>query len=632
MVNTSYKKEGQNIYFLSVRFLTGLIAVSLCATALGLPYGAKAADSDDVTPEKWNELKQKLSEERKALKDARQKKSTEGFSGGDRIIVKYKNNAKIEKRESVQEEIEKNGKTRNKKEFQHNGAFLYELDKTTSAETLVNQLKKKKDVVEYAELDRRVAPGMIPNDPEYPKQWYHTKVQDPLAWDRTLGAGVTVATLDTGVDLLHKDLATSTIVGWNFYNNNSNVTDVKGHGTNVAGVMAALGNNKIGISGVAPASKNIAIRISDPNAYAYWSAMADGIVYAADHGARVANISYVDSCSSQVVNDAAQYMRSKGGVVVMSAGNSGKNNNMAATPGVVCVSATDKNDVRPSWSSFGSSVDVSAPGVSVNTTKKGGSYTIVNGTSFSSPIVAGVYALMFSINPHLSPSQADSIIKSTAKDIGTPGWDMYYGWGRVDAAKAVALAASTTGALLVDTEAPSAPGGFATQWFDHVSVGLVWDYALDNGIVSYYNVFRNGEIIATTTYPRFIDQTVSPDTTYVYEVSAVDLSGNESVHTAPITIATPPAPIEITTVDVQMMGTSSASVSVVLSKLGTAHITYAVDGEPDQSVLMSETLGLTHEFMLETLVPGVTYYYYVQAFEDGQSEGTYYFDSFTTPI
>src|SRR6185437_470444 len=153
----------------------------------------------------------------------------------------------------------------------------------------------------------------------------------------------------------------------------------------VAGVVAALGNNSMGVAGVAFNARLMPIRVTDTSGYASISALASGLTYAADHGARVANMSFAVQSYSSVIS-AAQYFMNKGGVVMNSAGNYGTLDSTAPSNALVSVSATTSSDTLASWSSYGPYVDVSAPGVSIWTTTMGGGYGAVSGTSFSSPL------------------------------------------------------------------------------------------------------------------------------------------------------------------------------------------------------------------------------------------------------
>jgi thermitase len=354
--------------------------------------------------------------------------------------------------------------------------------------------------IEFAELDQVLSPEASVNDPYFGSAWHLAKIGTPTAWDTASGSGVTIAILDSGVDASHPDLAARMVPGWNWYDNNSNTSDVNGHGTLVAGAAAASMNNGTGVAGVAGTARLMPVRISDANAYATFSTIAKGLTWAADNGARVANISYKVAGSSSVIS-AANYMKGKGGLVLSSAGNAGVDEGFAPTTSMIAVAATDSNDAKASWSSFGSFVSLSAPGVSVWTTVRGGGYGAANGTSFSSPVTAGVVALMMSVNPTLPASDVEKLLFSTALDLGTAGRDSYFGYGRVNASAAVSAAAKATSTA--DTTAPTvsinAPLGSST-----VSGLVAVDVsAADNKAVSRVDLLVNGKVAGTDTASPF---------------------------------------------------------------------------------------------------------------------------------
>src|SRR5215471_1160774 len=266
---------------------------------------------------------------------------------------------------------------------------ILELPATASEEAFANAFRARPEVV-FAELDRILPPALIPNDPDYGTQWHLPKIAGPTAWCSATGSSsVVIAICDTGCDPTHPDLVSKYVPGWNFYDNNSNTSDVYGHGTAVAGTAAAASNNGVGVASVAWGCMIMPLRVSAPDGSATYSAIASAITYAADHGARVANVSYLVSDSS-TVSSAGQYLQSKGGVLAVAAGNYSTFDSSPDNPYMLVVSATDQNDVLATWSNTGNNVDLSAPGVSIRTTTNGGTYGAGSGTSFSAPIVAGV--------------------------------------------------------------------------------------------------------------------------------------------------------------------------------------------------------------------------------------------------
>ncbi|MEW6489528.1 MAG: S8 family serine peptidase, partial [Thermodesulfobacteriota bacterium] len=321
------------------------------------------------------------------------------------------------------------------------GLGVHVVEVPPQAEEAVARALARNPRVAFAEKDMLVTPDATAvNDPSFGSQWYLPKIGAPTAWDTATGGGITIAILDTGVDGTHPDLVPNLVPGWNVYDNNANTSDVHGHGTWVAGVAAAAANNGIGIASVAWSARIMPIRIADPNGYAYWSTVASGITWAADHGAHVANVSYNGVSGSSTVQSAARYLRDRGGLTVVAAGNSGGEELIAASPDIITVSATTSTDTKASFSSYGAYVDLAAPGTSMLTTARGGGYVTVQGTSFASPCAAGVFALVMAANPALAPSEVEAAVFETALDLGGAGWDPYFGYGRADAAAAVLAA------------------------------------------------------------------------------------------------------------------------------------------------------------------------------------------------
>jgi thermitase len=308
--------------------------------------------------------------------------------------------------------------------------------------------------VEFAELDKIHRPEAIqPNDPYYMYGWHLSKIGAPAAWLTSTGSSsVIIAILDTGCDPTHPDLLSKYVPGWNIYGNNSDSSDVYGHGTTVAGSAAASSDNGAGVASIAWQCKLMPIRVSDVNGNATDSAIASGLSWAANHGARVANVSYQVTASA-TVKTAAQSFQSKGGVVTVSAGNYATQDTNADNPYELTVSATDSTDALATFSNYGSDVDIAAPGQGIWTTVRGGGYSSASGTSYSAPIVAAAAAMVLSVNPSLSGAQVQNVLKSSADDLGAAGWDPRYGYGRLNLDRALSLALGTSGNL--DTSAPS---------------------------------------------------------------------------------------------------------------------------------------------------------------------------------
>lgn len=456
------------------------------------------------------------------------------------------------------------------------GINLYVVDMPPGREKALQQALERNPHVKFAELDGEVSMQMTPSDTYYSSAWHLPKIGAPAAWDVATGSGVTIAILDGGVEASHPDLAARLVPGWNFYDNNSNTADITGHGTKVAGVAAAIGNNALGVTGGAWNAKIMPMRISSPTGYiTYYSTVANALTWAADRGARVANISFIVSHVA-AIQTAAQYMRSKGGVVVSSAGNTGAYTANANTSAIITVAATDSSDVRASWSAYGPIVDVAAPGVGIRTTAMGGTYGSYNGTSFASPLTASVVALMLSANPALQPSQVDSILTSTADDKGTAGRDDYYGYGRINAARAIAAAravvTSDTTAPVVSATVPS------TTVKGIIAVSAT---ATDNIGVTRVELYAGGVLVASDTaspYSFSWDSSMRADGATSLVVKAYDAAGNVGSKTLSVTVAN-----SVTAAD-----TTAPLVTIGNPKAGTT-----VSGNVGVTVSASDNVGVT---------------------------------------
>ena len=306
----------------------------------------------------------------------------------------------------------------------------------------VKSAMSRNPMIDFVKENLKLSPSAIPNDEYYGFQWHLKKVGAPDAWDISSGdPSVVVAVLDSGVDLEHPDLAGKVLPGYNFYDNNCDVRDVSGHGTAVAGVAAAATNNSEGVAAIGWHCSILPVRVTDPNGYTSYSLLTKGLTYAADRGAKVAVVSF-GIFGGQDLSSAAKYFMDKGGLVVASGGNTGSYCIDPDNPYIVSVSGTTSDD--RSWGTYGPYIDLSAPCSAIYTTINGGGYGNVGGTSFSAPLTAGLIGLIFSANPSLAPNQVEQILKSTAVDLGDPGYDVYYGWGRINASKALKATVRST--------------------------------------------------------------------------------------------------------------------------------------------------------------------------------------------
>ena len=304
--------------------------------------------------------------------------------------------------------------------------------------------------------------SFVPNDTDYSKQYSHLFANSQTGWDiSTGGNNVTIAVLDTGVNGTHPDLQANMINGYNTFENKiipSNVNgDDHGHGTHVAGIAAARGNNANGIAGVSWNCKIMSVKVLNEYGGGTDASVAEGIVWAIDNkgsSRMVINMSLGGSFYSQLLFDAVNYAIRKGIVVVAAMGNSGYTSILypAAYRGVMAVGSSNKDDQISYFSTGGAHISVAAPGSDIYSTSYNGSYVEKSGTSMATSFVAGLCSLLLSRNSSLTPGQVKSIIEQTADDKGVVGFDNTYGHGRVNAGNTLkAVGSDQYGVIMVNT-------------------------------------------------------------------------------------------------------------------------------------------------------------------------------------
>jgi thermitase len=280
---------------------------------------------------------------------------------------------------------------------------------------------------------------MTPNDQYYNLQWGYPKIKAPEAWDVTQGSNQTkVAVVDTGVQAGHPDLQGKVVGQKDFVDNDDTANDGTGHGTHVAGTVGAVTNNTTGVAGTCPSCSILAARVLDSTGVGSTFSVVQGINWSRTNGAKVINLSLgAPVPSPTVLENAVNNAWNAGLVVVAGAGNSG--DNATHYPGAytnsIAVAATDQNDKRAIFSTYGDWVDVAAPGVRIYSTVPSGLYGNKQGTSMANPHVAGLAGLLASQGK--TNSQTRNAIETTTVDLGTSGKDQFYGNGRINAQAAV---------------------------------------------------------------------------------------------------------------------------------------------------------------------------------------------------
>ena len=534
--------------------------------------------------------------------------------------------------------------------------------------------------VERVEADHLVYadPAVTPNDPRFPDLWglHNTgqtggtpdaDIDTPEAWDITTGSPtVTVAVTDTGVQVApgfsgnvetHPDLAANLWVnpgevagngvdddgngyvddvhGWNFYDNaawlfySSSEDD---HGTHVAGTIAAVGNNGIGVTGVSWQARLMVLKFIGPSG-GYTSDAIAAVEYATNKGAHVINASWGGGGFSQALKNAIEAC---GCVFAAAAGNSGVNTDTSphypssySSANLVSVAATDHNDGLASFSNYGAaSVDLGAPGVSILSTLPMSTYGHFSGTSMATPHVSGVASLVYAQSPALTPLQVKDRILDAVDLIAALGGITVTG-GRLNAANAL---------LPPDTTPPAAPTGLTATAGDG-SVSLDWADNSETDLAG-YNVKRSTvaggpytQIASGVGISGYTDNSVNNGTTYYYVVSAVDTSDNESgtsneASATPLDTTPPAAPTGL----------------VATAGDGTVSLDWTDNAEPDlasynvnRSVVAGgpytqvATGGGVSSYTDTGLINGTTYYYVVTAVDTAGNESANSNETSATP-
>jgi len=389
----------------------------------------------------------------------------------------------------------------------------------------------------YAEPNYLVSLASLVNDPEFPSQGNLEAVQAPQTWSALPSMQeVLVAVVDTGIAITHPDLAdriwqnagevgmdaagndrrTNGLdddangyiddwQGWNMISASNDINDTQGHGTHLAGIIAAGVDNSIGIAGVAPNARILPVKVLDDTGFGTYAQVAEGITYATDMGARIINLGFSGAGSSDLLQSAVDYAISHGVLVVAASGNTGSNviNYPAGYPGVVAVSAVDNNGYWAVFSSHGEHISLAAPGVDILSTSAGGLYRMMTGTSQAAAHVSGVAALLVGQPQFYNLDFLRSALLLSARDLGDPGRDPYFGYGMLQAFNALQYAGPvlpTPTPWLVPTATPGGAGGvYAASTLELWGRAQTATYAIANPANSIDSAFNN--LVASSSGP-----------------------------------------------------------------------------------------------------------------------------------
>jgi subtilisin family serine protease len=319
-------------------------------------------------------------------------------------------------------------------------------DLTTDAVDLMRNWEEDQSVI-YMEpnytFEKQTNPDSraqaLPNDEFYDNyQWNLKQMELENAWFETTGEEeIITAVLDSGIDAEHTDIQDRIHDGFNAFENNKAFADENGHGTHVAGIIGAVTNNNYGIAGVTWDSPLLAVKVLDADAIGNAFAIADGIRWATDNGAKVINLSLGDEHHSEVMYEAVKYAYDHDVALIAATGNENVDTPMypAAYEEVLAVGSINEQSERSFFSNFGHHVDVTAPGEHIPSTFINNQYVMMSGTSMAAPHVSGLVALLRSVQPELSNDDVYEKIRLSATDLGPEGIDPYYGYGKIDASR-----------------------------------------------------------------------------------------------------------------------------------------------------------------------------------------------------
>ncbi|MGB9752443.1 MAG: peptidase S8 [Roseiflexus castenholzii] len=327
------------------------------------------------------------------------------------------------------------------------GAYLLRFAHSFNHRAMIARLIRTPGVV-YAERNHERQVLRVPNDEDIDRQWSLAVIQAFDAWNITTGSDMIIAILDTGVSPSHPDLRGRVLPGFDFVNNDDDPRDDDGHGTFTAGVAAAEGDNGIGAAGVCWRCRILPVKVLNRRGRGNDAAIAAGIRFAVDRGARIISMSFGGPDDSRVLREAVAYALERDVLLVAASGNGQAAGNLpnypAAYPGVLAVSATGPDDAVTNFSTTGDFVALAAPGAGVWSTTwrrpSGDTYGFADGTSAACPHVAGAVALVWTVHPELTARQVNEVLMLGADDRGAPGKDPAYGHGRLNLFRALQVA------------------------------------------------------------------------------------------------------------------------------------------------------------------------------------------------
>jgi hypothetical protein len=418
--------------------------------------------------------------------------------------------------------------------------------------------------IEYLEEDKTYQLLLTPNDPKFNEQWGLEKISAPNAWNNSIGSeNIKIAVVDTGVKGTHEDLNGRILAGYAYLDSGSTEYNIEansdsddyGHGTAISGTIGALTNNSAGIAGVDWQARLMPIKVFKSYGWgygAYSSDIALGIIYAADNGAKVINLSLGGEFPSNAIEDAVNYAHDRGCVIIAASGNE---NSSVSYPAkyeqIIAVGSTNSSDERSSFSNFGPELDVTAPGDNILTTLNNGDYGAVSGTSISAAYVSGFAALLWATHSSYSNSQIESLVKTKIDKVSQMNGNNftdYYGYGRINIYSAI-IGGNNYSTSYVSQGPVEHPGRFDVA-FGPGETRTVWVKFRNNGDATWYRDGLNPTQLGTSNpkdrtsvfinsnrASRLLEDSVAPgDTgTFQFTITAPTAPGLYYEHFEPVT-------------------------------------------------------------------------------------------------
>ncbi|MFP5501059.1 MAG: S8 family serine peptidase [Candidatus Sericytochromatia bacterium] len=446
-----------------------------------------------------------------------------------------------------------------------------------------------------------------PNDPMYHKSWGVGASKAPAVWSQTRGAGVKVAVIDTGVNPQHPDLVGRVVTGWDAVNKDHDASDDHGHGTHVAGTIAAIAGNGLGVAGMAPDATIIPIKVLNAKGSGTNDGIAEGILKAAELGAKVINMSLGGPDNSETLKRAIAQVQAQGVVVIAAAGNDNVNTPFypAANEGVIGVAAVDTSDRKASFSNYGDYVDIAAPGVNIVSTGFKGDYVGMNGTSMASPHVAGAAALLLGAHPQLNAGHVSRLLQIGGRTSS--------GFGMSEAPRVIDVAAAMAKVSLLDLSPPSRVQALTAEAGAPGEIELSWAPSSDNVAVAGYKVFRDGEVVETVGKTGFTDRGLSAGKSYSYRVVAFDVDGNESTASAQVSGTSGEPSKLFTDLGVSKREAKALTIRWEAETPLRVSVEWGEGKELGQKTTLNATAATSHEVKLDGLKRFKRYYYRVVA-------------------